>query len=474
MHAMAEQIDSRVGKELGQMSVGRLLLLYSLPAIIATVASSVYNLIDRIFIGQIVGPLALSGLTIALPLMNIATAFGTLIGSGAATIISIRLGENRKEDAQRTLANALILNLIIGIAISCVGLFFLDEILVLLGASTSTLPYARTFMQIIFIGNPLSQLFFSLNTIMRASGYPTKAMLSVLLTMVVNVVLVYILIYRLHFGIEGAAMATVIGQLVGLIWVVIHFCKDDSHLFFTASAFKLQWNIAKHIFSIGLSPFCIHICSCFVVAIMNWQLKNCGGDYAIGAFGIISTVVNLLTVMVLGLAQGMQPIVGYNYGAKQFSRVFRALWITIGVGSCITIAGFAVMQLFPLQIALLFSDDLVMVTIIQEGMKIYTFMFSLIGFQVVVSNFFQSIGKPKISIFLSLSRQVLFLIPLIVVLPVYWGLQGIWIAMPIADLLATAVTAILLVYYYSKVVSEPVKAEFEYENITAYQSDFIE
>lgn len=471
---MAEQIESRVEKELGQMPIGRLLLLYSLPAIIATVASSIYNLVDRIFIGQVVGALALSGLTITLPLMNIATAFGTLIGSGAATIISIRMGENRKEDAMRTLANALLLNLIIGVVISCVGLYFLDDILILLGASNATLPYARTFMQIIFLGNPLSQLFFSLNTIMRASGYPTKAMLSVLLTMVVNVILVYVLIYRLHFGIEGAAMATVAGQLVGLIWVVIHFCKEDSHLYFTSSAFNLQWGIAKHIFSIGLAPFFIHICSCFVVAIMNWQLRNFGGDYAIGAFGIISTVVNLLTVTVLGLAQGMQPIVGYNYGAKQFSRVFRALWITIGIGSCITIVGFVVMQMFPFQIAYLFSDDLVMVTLIRDGMKVYTFMFSLIGFQVVVSNFFQSIGKPKLSIFLSLSRQVLFLIPLIVLLPMFWGLQGVWIAMPIADLLATIVTAILLIYYYNKVISEPIKKEFDYENITTYQSDFIE
>ncbi|MCQ2608802.1 MAG: MATE family efflux transporter [Bacteroidales bacterium] len=471
---MAEQIESRVEKELGQMPIGRLLLLYSLPAIIATVASSIYNLVDRIFIGQVVGALALSGLTITLPLMNIATAFGTLIGSGAATIISIRMGENRKEDAMRTLANALLLNLIIGVVISCVGLYFLDDILILLGASNATLPYARTFMQIIFLGNPLSQLFFSLNTIMRASGYPTKAMLSVLLTMVVNVILVYVLIYRLHFGIEGAAIATVAGQLVGLLWVVIHFCKEDSHLYFTSSAFNLQWGIAKHIFSIGLAPFFIHICSCFVVAIMNWQLRNFGGDYAIGAFGIISTVVNLLTVTVLGLAQGMQPIVGYNYGAKQFSRVFRALWITIGIGSCITIVGFVVMQMFPFQIAYLFSDDLVMVTLIRDGMKVYTFMFSLIGFQVVVSNFFQSIGKPKLSIFLSLSRQVLFLIPLIVLLPMFWGLQGVWIAMPIADLLATIVTAILLIYYYNKVISEPIKKEFDYENITTYQSDFIE
>ncbi len=471
---MSEQIESRVERELGQMPIGRLLLIYSLPAIIATVASSVYNLVDRIFIGQVVGALALSGLTITLPLMNIATAFGTLIGSGAATIISIRMGENRKEDAMRTLANALLLNLIIGIAISFIGLYFLDDILVLLGASSSTLPYARAFMQIIFIGNPLSQLFFSLNTIMRASGYPIKAMLSVLLTMIVNVILVYVLIYRLHFGIEGAAMATVAGQLVGLVWVVAHFCKEESQLYFTSSAFKLQWSIAKHIFSIGLSPFCIHICSCFVIAIMNWQLRNFGGDYAIGAFGIISTVVNLLTVMVLGLAQGMQPIVGYNYGAKQFSRVFRALWITIAVGSCITIVGFVVMRLFPIHIAYLFSDDLVMVTLIQDGMKVYTFMFSLIGFQVVVSNFFQSIGKPKISIFLSLSRQVLFLIPLILVLPLYWGLQGIWMAMPIADLLATIITAVLLIYYYNKVVLEPIKKEFDYENITAYQSDFIE
>lgn len=450
--------DSKVDRDLGQKNIGSLLLQYSLPAIIATAATSVYNLVDRIFIGQIVGALAISGITITLPLMSICAAFGTLIGSGAASIISIRMGENRREEALKTLANALIFNLLISITISILGLIFLDDILILFGASEMTLPYAHTFMQIMLIGNPIGQTFFSLNTIMRASGYPAKAMWAVLLTMVVNFVCVTLFIYVFQFGIAGAAFATILGQAVGLVWVVSHFCKEESHIYFDRNSFSIEWSIAKHIFSIGLSPFLIHVCSCIVVAVINWQLSNYGGDYAIGAYGIINTVVNFITVIVLGLAQGMQPIVGYNFGAKQFGRVYRALWETICVGTFITIVGFLLMRFFPLQIAACFTSDFVLSDLVRNGMMIYTLMFSLIGFQVVASNFFQSIGHPHISIILSILRQIVFLIPLVVILPAFMGLNGIWYAMPAADLLATIVTALVLVFHYNKITKN--------ENIT--------
>ncbi len=456
-------IESTVDKDLGRKDIGTLLLQYSLPAIIATASTSIYNLVDRIFIGQIVGPLAISGLTITLPLMSIATAFGTLIGSGAASIISIRMGENRTDAALRTLANALIWNIIISCAISALGLIILDEILCLFGASPLTLPYARSFMRIIFIGTPISQLFFSLNTIMRASGYPVKAMLAVLLTMLVNLLLVFLFIYKLGFGIEGAALATVLGQMVGLIWVLVHFCNKNSRLHFKNFAFELRWNITKHIFSIGLSPFLIHLCTCLVVAVFNWRLKNYGGDYAIGAYGVINTVVNFVVVVVLGLSQGMQPIVGFNYGAKQLDRVVRTLWLTICVGTAITIVGFVIMQLFSIEIAYCFTDDFVMAELIRSGMTIFVFMFPLVGFQVVVSNFFQSIGMPKTSIFLSMSRQLIFLMPLVVVLPIFYGLNGIWYAMPIADFLSTILTAAMLIYYYNKL---PEYKDVQNESIT--------
>lgn len=461
-------IGNTVNKDLEQKGIASLLFQYSLPAIIATVATSVYNIVDRIFIGQIVGPLAISGITIALPLMSIATAFGTLIGSGAASIISIRMGQNRNEAALRTLANALILNLIIGIAVSIVGLLFLDKILCLFGASYLTLPYARSFMRIILIGNPITQLFFGMNTIMRASGYPAKAMWSVLLTMIVNLLLVFVLIYKLGLGIEGAALATVIGQFVGLVCVICHFCDSKSRLHFKKGSFNLQWNISRHIFSIGLSPFLIHLCTCLVVAVFNWQLGNYGGDYAIGAYGVINTIVNFVTVIVLGLSQGMQPIVGYNFGAKLFNRVIRTIWMTICVGTGITVGGFLIMQFFSEQIAHCFTTDLIMAELIRSGMRIFVFMFPVVGFQVVVSNFFQSIGKPKVSIFLSLSRQLLFLVPFVVVLPHFFGLNGIWYAMPAADLLSTIITAILLIYYYNKLPIDFRKKETENETVTTY------
>ena len=468
MLIVAEQGVSMIETDLGQKNIGNLLFMYSMPAIIATAATSIYNIVDRIFIGQIVGPLALSGITIALPLMSLIAAFGTLIGSGAASIISIRMGEKCRDDALHTLANAVILDLIIGIVISLVGLSFLDELLYLFGASHVTLPYAKAFMQIMFIGTPITQLFFSLNTIMRASGYPAKSMWLVLISMVVNVLLVFVLIYKMRFGIEGAAISTIGGQFVGLLLTLSHFCKTNSNLCFKPFAFTFRWTITRYIFSIGMPSFLIHICTSVVVAVYNWQLKDNGGDYAIGAYGIISTVVNFVTAIVLGLSQGMQPIVGYNFGAKSLPRVLRALWMTIWVGTAITTLGFICMRLFPLQIAHCFTNDMVMTDLIRSGMMIYTVMFPLIGFQVVVSNFFQSIGKPRVSIFLSISRQLLFLVPAVCLLPYFFSLEGIWYAMPVADVLSTILTAIMLMYYYKKLPKEARRKKVSYESLTTY------
>lgn len=432
-----------VDNDLSQKKIGNLLLQYSIPAIIATTATSIYNIVDRIFIGQIVGPLAISGLTLTLPIMNIATALGTLVGSGAATMISIRLGEKRRNVAFRTLGNAIILNLIIGILFSIVGLLFIDEILTFFGASPLTLPYAKKFITIILIGNPITQMFFSLNTILRASGYPSKAMWSVLVTMFLNLILVFLFVYQLNWGIEGAALATIVGQFFGLCIILHHFWNKKSNIHFKAFAFEFRWNITRHIFSIGLSPFLLHLCTCLVVAIFNWQLANYAGDYAVGAYGIINTIVGLVTVIILGLSHGMQPIVGYNYGARQYKRVTQTFWLTVGIGVTIATIGFVFMWLYPLQIAYCFTKDFLMSELIRSGLKIYILMFPILGFQIVASNFFQSIGKPRLSIFLSISRQIIFLIPAILILPHYYGLNGIWYAMPIADFLSTILSVIL-------------------------------
>ncbi len=432
-----------VDNDLGQKKISKLLLQYSIPAIIATAATSIYNIVDRIFIGQIVGPLAISGLTLTLPIMNIATALGTLVGSGAATMISIRLGEKRRNVAFRTLGNAVILNLLIGIIFSLLGLLFIDEILTFFGASPLTLPYAKKFITIILFGNPITQMFFSLNTILRASGYPSKAMWSVLVTMFLNLFFVFLFVYQFNWGIEGAALATIVGQFFGLVIVLSHFWNKNSNIHFKAFAFTFRWNITRHIFSIGLSPFLLHLCTCLVVAIFNWQLVNYAGDYAVGAYGIINTIVGLVTVIILGLAHGMQPIVGYNYGAKQYRRVTKTFWLTVAVGITIATLGFIVMWLYPLKIAYWFTTDFLMSELIRSGLKIYILMFPILGFQIVASNFFQSIGKPRLSIVLSISRQIIFLIPAILILPHFYGLNGIWYAMPIADFLSTILAIIL-------------------------------
>ncbi len=433
---------------LGREKIEQLLFNYSLPAIIATTAGSLYNIIDRIFIGQGVGPLAISGLAITFPIMNLAIAFGTLVGAGASAIVSIRMGEKRNSDAVRTLGNATVLNLIIGVLFSVVALIFLDPILIWFGASNDTIGYAREFMEVILMGNVVSHLFFGLNNIMRASGYPTKAMISILLTVMVNVILAPIFIFWLNWGIRGAALATVISQIIGLIWVLAHFSNQESTIHFQPAAFKLKGRIVSNIFSIGLSPFFIHICAALVAVIMNWQLEKFGGDLAIGAFGIINSIAGLIVMVIFGFTQGMQPIVGYNYGAKQMPRVNLALKLTIAWTTGISVIGFLLALLIPGILAKAFTQDQTLISLTIPGMRWYMLAFPLVGFQIVTSNFFQSIGKAKIAIFLSLSRQLLFLIPFIIYLPTLYKLTGVWMAQPAADVIATLVTGIILFLFY--------------------------
>lgn len=435
-------------KYLEKENIGQLLLNYSLPAIIATTAGSLYNIIDRIFIGQGVGPYAISGLAITFPIMNLAIAFGTLVGAGAAAIVSIRMGEQRYPDATRTLGNATILNLIIGLLFSIVALIFLDPILIWFGASKHTISYAREFMQVILAGNIVSHMFFGLNNIMRASGYPTKAMISILLTVTINVILAPIFIFWFRWGIRGAALATVLSQVIGMIWVLAHFNSPKSIIHFQKASFKLKKRIVNDIFAIGLSPFLIHICAAFVAVIMNWQLTKYGGDLAIGAFGIINSIAGLIVMVIFGFTQGMQPIVGYNYGAKQMDRVFLTLKLTIFWATGISIIGFLLTLLLPEALSKAFTNDPTLLSITSIGMRLYMLAFPVVGFQIVTSNFFQSIGKAKIAIFLSLSRQLLFLIPFIVYLPTQFNLTGVWIAQPAADIFASLVTGGILFWFY--------------------------
>jgi putative MATE family efflux protein len=436
--------------ELGTDKIGKLLLQYSVPAIIATVVASLYNIIDRIFIGQGVGPLAISGLALTYPLMNITAAFGAMVGVGASTMVSIRLGQYDRKGATLILGNAVMLNIILGIVVALIALVFLEPILFSLGASKDTLPYAKEFMQIILLGNIFTHLYLGLNNIMRASGYPGKAMVTTLTTVVVNLVLAPIFIFVFKWGIRGAALATVCAQLIGTISVVLHFSKADSFVHFLPGYMKLKKLIIKDIFSIGMSNFLILISGSIVISIVNLRLRSYGGDFAIGAFGIINSIGNLAVMVVIGFNQGMQPIVGYNFGAGQISRVIRTFKLTIVAGTAVTCFGFLFAEAFPKLIASAFTSNKELINLATTGMRLNLMMFPIVGFQIVTSSFFQSIGKAKISILLSLTRQVLFLIPALLILPHFLGLKGVWLGAPTADILSSLLTLLVLEWQIKK------------------------
>ncbi len=434
-------------------SVGKLLVQYSIPAIVAMTVTSVYNVIDSAFIGHGVGPLAISGLALTFPLMNLIVAFCTLIGVGGAAVSSIYLGKKDDRKATEVLHHVLMLSLIAGCCFGGLAWCFLDEILLFFGASDDTLPYARSFMQVLVLANPISFLFISLNNVMRATGYPRKAMLSSLLTVGVNVMLAPVFIFYLHWGIRGAALATVIAQVCGLIWVLCHFLKASSYIRFQRGYGKWRGRIVASILSIGMAPFLLHVCASVIVVILNHSFKIYGGDLAIGAYGIVNRVATLFVMAVIGLTQGMQPIVGYNFGARRFDRVRQALKRVIGVAVAVMSMGWLMSQLFPGHIVALFSDDSGLNGLAEAGLRITMLAFPMVGAQIVITNFFQSIGKAKISILLSLARQLLFLIPLLYVLPHVGGLEvyGVWGSIPVSDTLAFISAVLTLRWYLRKV-----------------------
>ncbi len=436
---------------LGTAPIGKLLVEYSLPAIIAMTVVSLYNVIDSIFIGHGVGAMAIAGLAITFPLMNLIIAFCTLVGVGSATISSIFMGQKDVQRATLVLHNATILLLVNGILVTIVTLIFLDPILLFFGASHETLPYARDFMQVILIANPIAYLFVGLNNLMRATGYPRKAMLSSFLTVAVNVVVAPIFIFLLGWGIRGAALATAIAQLTGLVWVLAHFLNKNNYISFKRGCFRLHRRIIASILGIGMSPFLMNACSCIVVIIINTSLQNYGGDMAIGAYGIVNRMLTLFLMVVLGLTQGMQPIVGYNYGANRFDRVKQTLHYGLIFGGCITTLGFLANELMPGVIVSFFTDSPELLEVSRNGLRIMSAAFFIVGLQVVITQFFQSIGKSQISIFLSLSRQLLFLIPCLLILPRYYGTNGVWWSIPIADAVAFIVAVIAIVRHIHRI-----------------------
>lgn len=431
---------------LGTGNIKKLLITYSVPAIIGMMASSLYNIIDSIFIGHGVGALAISGLAIAFPLMNLAAAFGALVGVGGATLVSIKMGQQDKEAATMVLGNVVILNFLVGIIFAFFGLVFIDEILFFFGASQDTLPYTKDFMEIILYGNVITHLYFGLNNIMRSSGYPKKAMITTLLAVFINIILAPIFIFGFEWGIRGAAIATVLAQLIALIWVVFHFTNKKSFIHFERGIFSLKKRIVTGIFSIGMAPFVLNACACIVVILINQSLFKHGGDLAIGAYGITNRIAMLFVMIVMGLTQGMQPIAGYNFGAQQYDRVLQVLKLTIIYATIVTTIAFIAGEVFPRQLAMMFTQDEILIGLSVTGMRMVFAVFPIVGFQMVVANFFQSIGKAQKAIFLSATRQLLFLIPLILILPTYLGTDGVWMSMPISDFVATFTAAILLFY----------------------------
>lgn len=430
---------------LGTEPVGKLLRQYAIPAIIAMTASSLYNMVDRIFIGQGVSALAISGLAVTFPLMNLAAAFGSLVGVGASTLISVKLGQRDYKTAQQVLGNVLVLNTIIGVVFMLFALLFLDPILLFFGASEQTIGYARDYMIIILLGNPITHIYLGLNSVLRSAGHPQKAMYATIMTVILNSILDPLFIFGFKWGIQGAAIATILSQLVALLWQFKLFSNKDELLHFHRGIFHLRRRIVFDSLAIGMAPFMMNLAACFIVILINNGLKSHGGDLAIGAYGIVNSVAFLFVMIVMGLNQGMQPIAGYNYGALQMNRVIGVLRKTIFYATLITTAGFLAGELVPRLIVRIFTPDETLTDLAVYGMRITVMFFPLVGFQMVVSNFFQSIGMAKKAIFLSLTRQVIFLIPFLLILPHFWGITGVWASLPAADFVAFVVAAIMLV-----------------------------
>lgn len=436
---------------LGTERIGRLLTQYAIPAIIAMTASSLYNMADSVFIGHGVGPLAISGLALTFPLMNLAAAFGSLVGVGASTLVSVKLGQKDYEGANRVLGNVLVLNVVLGITFTLVFLCLLDPILYFFGASDHTISYARDYMRIILFGNVVTHMYLGLNAVLRSSGYPRMAMYATLSSVVINCLLDVVFIFGLGWGIRGSAWATVISQVISLTGQLVHFSDSKQILHFCKGIYRLRSEVVKGIISIGLSPFLMNLCACMIVILINRGLKEYGGDMAIGAYGIVNRIVFLFIMIIMGFNQGMQPIAGYNFGARMYSRVTEVTKLTMCWAVGVATTGFLLCQLFPSFIVRMFTTDPELIEVAVYGLHIVFAVFPIVGFQMVATNFFLSIGMPRKAIFLSLTRQALFLMPCLLVLPYLLNSTlGVWISIPIADVVSTIVTAIVLANQFRK------------------------
>ena len=436
---------------LGTERIGKLLMQYAIPAIIAMTAASLYNMVDSIFIGQGVGPMAISGLALTFPLMNLAAAFGTLVGLGGATLLSMKLGQRDYDTAEQILGNVVVLNIVIGVVFTLVALPLIDPILYFFGASEQTLPYAREYMEIILLFNFVSHLNHGLNATLRSAGHPREAMMATIATVVINTILDPIFIFGFGWGIRGAAIATVLAQVLSLAWEVKLLSNPKELIHFRRGCFRVKRQIAAPCFAIGMAPFLMNVASCFVVVLINQGLRRHGGDLAIGAFGISNRLVFIALMIVVGLNQGMQPIAGYNFGARQFPRVRQVLITTMTLATAVTTLGFILGESFPQAMVSIFTSDAELQGIAAHALRIMVASFPLVGGQMVISNFFQSIGMAGRATFLSLTRQLLYLLPCLLILPGFFGLSGVWYCMPTADVLAAITAALMLAHHFRRV-----------------------
>lgn len=425
---------------------------YAVPAVIAMTASSLYNIVDRIFIGHIgseaEGSLALSGLAVTFPIMNLSAAFGAMVGVGGSTLISVKLGQRDHQTAQRVLGNVVTLNVIVGVLLAVVGIAFIDPLLYFFGASANTVSYAREYMFVILLGNVVTHLYLGLNAVLRSTGHPNTAMIATFATVIVNSILDPLFIFTFDMGIRGAAIATILAQVIALafVWYVLSNKKEIIRL--QKGIYGLRRRIVKNILTIGLSPFCMQLCACLVVILINKGLQKHGGDLAIAAYGIINGITFLFIMVVLGICQGMQPIAGYNYGAKNFDRVNHVLRYSIIFATVVMTCSFLICEFLPHLPVRLFTEDPTLTDLSVDGMRLIVAMSPLVGFQIVTGNFFQSIGMAKKSIFLSVSRQLLFLVPFLLIFPEIWGTNGVWISIAASDGVSIITAALMLWHFY--------------------------
>jgi putative MATE family efflux protein len=447
-------------KQLGQAKIAKLLLKFSIPATVGMLVNALYNVVDRIFVGNGVGRPALSAITAEFPMTLVVMAFNMLIGIGASTLISIRLGEGKEEEAQEIMGNSFVLFLIVGAFVTVFGLIFLEPILELLGASPEVMPYAKDYAGILTAGTLFFTIGMGMNNMIRAEGNPKIAMATMLIGAITNIILDPIFIYVFNWGIKGAAIATIISKAISAIWVLRYFLTGIGHMQLEIRKIKMKTAHILSILSLGIAPFIMQLAASLLNLILNNSLMFYGGDLAMAAMGIVNGITNLMLMPLFGISQGLQPIIGYNYGAGNFSRVKEALQKGMLLASAISIIGFMIIMIFPSQLVALFDrKDADLIAMGAEGLQIFLMTLPILGALIVGSNYFQAIGKPKRALFLSLTRQLLFFIPSIIILPKFWGLNGIFYSGPVSDVLATSIMSFLLIRELKKNAAQESQAE---------------